>query len=80
MTEGITRAEDWTVGEPDSKKDLTKAIKKEHVFHRKTILNSLDPDGKVWNEEERKEIMDTPPPALQEDFLDPLKYLRSKTR
>ena len=55
----ITKAEDW---EPkkgfNPKKDYEDMVIRENPNHRLSMLNAVDPYGKVWSKEERKRILE----------------------
>ena len=67
LVEAFYSARDnWTSGEPDPKADLTAMFKQSLPIFREHLINGFDPDGKVWSEEERREILEAP--LVEEDF------------
>ena len=67
LSDALTSGDDWGK-DADPKADMTRAIKGEHTFHREALIRGFDPEGKVWSEEERKEMLEAPPPLDLEDF------------
>ena len=57
-----TTGDNWTHGEPDPKGDMTKMFKQALPIHREALLDGVDPNRKVWSEEERTEILEAPAP------------------